>query len=194
MTVIGVVSTKGGSGKSTSAMAICSELAANSLDVILLDLDPQGTAVRAMPQLAVSVPHASSVADVIAAGAGHEFVVVDPPPGADRRLTATIEASDITVATTGLSPVEIDALLQLVTMVDPDLILPVRFDTRRSIHAHGLRFLQSRFGTRVTVPVPSATAVEWAQANREPLPPLSKPAIAYRDGVVHRVLQLAKVD
>lgn len=191
MTIVAVLASKGGVAKSTSTVVLTQEAIARGLDAILVDLDPQGSAARwAGVNIAIPLPTASSPEEVIAAVGDHALAFCDTPPGADKRTLAAIRAADACLIPSGLSPVDIEGTLDVVRMVEPDLVVPVRLDRRRAIHAHGLDYLRTRFGGRVTVPVPSATAVEWAQANREPLPPLSRPAIAYR-AVLDRVLQLA---
>lgn len=193
MTIVTVAATKGGASKTCTAVCLSLEAAAQNFDVLLIDADPQGSGAKWAPELAVSAPDISSPDDVLAAAGRHRLVFVDTPPGADSRLVAAIQAADLVVAPTALGPGDIDALLDLTRMVDPDLVVPTRLDGRRAIHRHALDYLAAKFGDRLTTPVPAATAVEWAQAAQEPLPPLSPPALAYRS-VLNQLLGLASVE
>lgn len=189
MKIVTIAATKGGAGKTTTACCLAFTAAERGLDVVLVDVDPQGTARRWAPDVTVTAGDVASAADILAAAGGHDLVFIDTPPGADERTVTSLRLGDAVVTPTALGPGDIDGLMDLTKMVDPDLIVPIRVDRRRSIHAHGLAFLRSRFGDRVTLPVPSATAVEWAQAEQEAPPPLSPVSIAYRE-VFARVLTL----
>lgn len=48
------------------------------------------------------------------------------------------------------------------------------------MHAQALAALSGRFGERITVAIPSSTAVEWAQADHSNVPCLSAPGVAVR--------------
>lgn len=189
-TIVSICATKGGAGKTTTAVCLALEAAAQGHSAVVIDIDQQATARRWAPNNTVTAGDVASVADIRAAAGSHDLAFLDTPPSAFR-LPEAVEAADLIVAPTALGPGDVDALMRhLVEVVDPDLVVPVRVDRRRSIHAHGLEFLRSRFGDRVTVPIPSATAVEWAQAQQQAPPPLSPVAIAYRQ-VLARVLELA---
>lgn len=177
---VAVANTKGGAGKTTTAVCIALEAADQGVDVCLVDADPQGAGAKWAHQIGVAAPHVRSRADVVNACGSHRLAIIDTPPGADPRTVCAIEAADLTVAATGLGPGDMDGLMDFLRMVDPDLIVPNRLDARRIIHKHAMTFLESRFPGRVTVGVPTATAIEWAQASQEALPPLCPPAVAYR--------------
>lgn len=80
MKKIGLVSQKGGAGKSTAAVALASALAAKHR-VILVDLDPQGSVSRwaSMAKLpaTLEVVHLAKAADLKKAQLDADFVVVD---------------------------------------------------------------------------------------------------------------------
>jgi cellulose biosynthesis protein BcsQ len=179
-TKVAVAMTKGGSGKTTTAVCLAQEAQARGRDVIVLDLDPQGTATDWTPQLSKHVPSLTTKEAIIEAADGHDLVILDTPPGAAPQAAAAIEAADVVVAVTGLGPGDMKALLHLFRMVDADLIVPTGRDGRRSLHLHALNALHSRWPTLVTEPVPASAAIEWAQAQQEALPILSPPAVAYR--------------
>lgn len=178
--IITMAATKGGASKTTTAVCLALEAHEQGRDVTLVDLDPQGAGAKWAHELGVAAPHVRNASDVRTACGNHAVVFVDTPPGADPRTVAAIEAADLVIVPTGLGPGDIDALSDVLRMVEPDFIVPTRYDARRAIHGHGMVYLRSRFPTQVTVPVPAATAVEWAQASQEALPALSPPAVAYR--------------
>lgn len=182
--IVTVAATKGGVGKTTTAVEFAHELREMGRVVGLLDLDPQGTARRWLPDLAVPAPnpcvlreHVEQVAEAF------EVLVIDTPPGASATALAAYEAADVLVAVTRPGPGDLDALAQLARVVEPDVVLVAQFDRRRTLHAQALELVQQRFANRVPMPVPSAASVERAQAAGEPLPVLSPPAIAYRDAL-----------
>ncbi|MGH9072451.1 MAG: ParA family protein [Acidimicrobiales bacterium] len=170
--IITVAGTKGGSGKTTTAVCLAFEAAARGRDVLLVDLDPQGTAAEWAPGLSKASPSIRSAEELSVMCASHEFVVIDTPPGAAPQLVAALEAAEVVLAVSGLGPGDMRGLAQLARMVDPDLIVPTRRDGRRALHAHGLAALRTVERR--------APAVEWAQADQAPLPALSPPSIAYR--------------
>lgn len=178
--LVAVAGTKGGSGKTTTAVCLAQEGAARGSDVLLLDLDPQGTASEWLPELTKHLPGAKATEEIVVEGAGHDLVFVDTPPGAADQSLVAIEAAEVVIAVTGLGPGDMRGLQHLLRMVDPDLIVPTRRDGRRVIHGYALDALVSRWPGRVSDPVPMSAAVERAQANQTSLPALSPPAVAYR--------------
>jgi len=178
--IVVVAGTKGGVGKSTTVVALAMEAADRGDDVLLIDLDPQGTAVEWAPELARHMPGVTAADQIRKAAGGRALVLLDVPPGAAQSALAGLEAADVVVAVTGLGPGEMHGLTHLLRMVDADLIVPTRWDRRRTLHGHALAALTSRWPTQVTDPIPMAAIVERAQAGQEALPILSPPAIAYR--------------
>lgn len=178
--LITIAGTKGGSGKTTTAVCLAQEAAARGIDVLLLDLDPQGTATDWAPGLSKHLAGARTSNEIKQVAAGHELCIIDTPPGAAPQAAAAIEAADVVIAVTGLGPGDMRGLQHLLRMVDPDFIVPTRRDGRRALHKHALHALSSRWAGSVTEPVPMSAVVERAQAEQVPLPPLSAPANAYR--------------
>lgn len=189
--IVTVAGTKGGSGKTTTAVCLALEAAEQGHDVLVIDLDPQGTAAEWAPAITKHLSAVRSVADLRAAAAEHSLVLVDTPPGAAEQSAIAIEAADAVVAVCGLGPGDMRGLQHLLRMVDPDLIVPTRRDGRRALHGYALAALATRWPSLVTVAIPASAAVERAQADQEALPVLSPPGIAYRL-VLDRVLQLCE--
>lgn len=88
--IVVVAGTKGGSGKTTTAVCLAQEAAERGSDVLLLDLDPQGPATEWAPELSKHVPTVRAAEEVVALGAGHELVLVDTPPGAAAQAVAAL--------------------------------------------------------------------------------------------------------
>lgn len=189
--IVAVAGTKGGAGKTTTAVCLALEAADRGRDVVLVDLDPQGTAQEWVPELTKHLPQAQTVGEIVAVTAGHDLAILDTPPGAAPQTVAALQAADIVVAVTGLGPGDMRGLQHLLRIVDPDLIVPTRRDARRTLHGHGLAALRSRFDDIVTEPVPMSAAIERAQANQTGPPWLTPVAIAYR-AVYDRLVTLGE--
>jgi chromosome partitioning protein len=90
MRTVAVVNLKGGSGKTTTAVFLAHEWAARGRSVLLVDADPQGTALRWSEQAGFSVSTlALPVKDLHTrlggiAGDRYDLVVIDTPPLAER--------------------------------------------------------------------------------------------------------------
>ncbi|MGH9023221.1 MAG: AAA family ATPase [Acidimicrobiia bacterium] len=177
--IVATAATKGGCGKTTTAVALAQAAAAEGVEVRILDLDPQGSAATCAPDLVDKLP-AASPAEIRSASQGWELVILDLPPGAQPGALAGLETADLVVAVTGLNQLELDGLAHLTRMIDVDLLIPTRLDRRKKLHGEALGVLRRQFGDRLAEPVPLSAAVEHAQAAGEPMPVLSPPAIAYR--------------
>lgn len=102
MFVIAVVSQKGGVGKSTLAVHLATEAVAKGKRVLLLDLDPQGSAMewanrRGDRPPDVSGANPASVAKEVeqARAEGYDLVVVDTAPHADHAALQAARVADI---------------------------------------------------------------------------------------------------
>lgn len=102
MFVIAVVSQKGGVGKSTLAVHLATEAVAQGKRVLLLDLDPQGSAMewanrRGDRPPDVSGANPASVAKEVeqARAEGYDLIVVDTAPHADHAALQAARVADI---------------------------------------------------------------------------------------------------
>jgi chromosome partitioning protein len=102
MFVIAVVSQKGGVGKSTLAVHLATEAVSQGKRVLLLDLDPQGSAMEWASRRGdrppdVSGANPASVAKEVeqARAEGYDLVVVDTAPHADHAALKAARAADI---------------------------------------------------------------------------------------------------
>jgi chromosome partitioning protein len=107
MRVVAVVNLKGGSGKTTSAVFLAHEWASRGRRVLLVDADPQATALRWSEQAGFSVSTlALPVRDLHSRLSGivgdrYDLVLIDTPPLAER---AGIVLSALRVADVVLVP------------------------------------------------------------------------------------------
>ena len=103
MKTIAVISQKGGNGKTTLAIHLAA-LAAESHKVILMDLDPQGSALEWASRRGDKPPditpaHPASLSKEIerAGEDGYTFAVIDTAPHADHSALQAARASDLVV-------------------------------------------------------------------------------------------------
>lgn len=188
--ILTVAATKGGAGKTTTAVCLALEAVAQGVDTSIIDLDPQGTAYKWAPEITKHLPDLRSAREFRQVAGDQALVIVDTPPNAAPQAIAAIEAADVTITPTALDPGDMDALLDLLRVVDPDLIVPTRRDARRLMHRYALEALAARWPDRVTTPIPESSVIGRAQAEHEGLPIVSPPAVAYRS-VLARTLELA---
>src|ERR1700709_249817 len=102
MHVIAIVSQKGGVGKSTIAVHLATEATAQGQRVLLLDLDPEGSAMEWANRRGdlppdVSGANPASIGKEIerARGEGYDLVVVDTAPHADHAALQAARAADL---------------------------------------------------------------------------------------------------
>src|ERR1700761_3742918 len=102
MYVIAIVSQKGGVGKSTLAVHLATEAQAQGQRVLLLDLDPQGSAMEWAGRRGdlppdVSGANPASVAKEIerAREDGYDLVIIDTAPHADHAALQAARAADL---------------------------------------------------------------------------------------------------
>ena len=104
MLTIAVVSQKGGAGKTTLAIHLAAQGQAEGRRALLLDLDPQGTAIKwarrrgdRMPD--VSAEHPANLVRAIEAARqeGYDLVVIDTAPAADATPMKAAKVADLVV-------------------------------------------------------------------------------------------------
>src|SRR5262245_39457442 len=104
--IVGFVSQKGGTGKSTLARALGAVVAAAGLQVRIADLDPQQQTVLEWEKLeepALSVEGYDTAAEAIDSAEGEELLIIDAPSGANRGTLAIAKAATLVVQPTGAS-------------------------------------------------------------------------------------------
>jgi chromosome partitioning protein len=172
VTTIAFLGEKGGAGKSTLAVNVAAELAARGRRVLLVDADPQGTAIT-WASIAVEAGDAPTTialgdnlrAALPAASAGFTDTVIDLPGRASKRAVGALMLSDVAVIPCGPSPADAWALAPTVELVGEArsvraelravLVLnradrtSIGASTREAIAGLGLPVLEASIGDRV---------------------------------------------
>lgn len=110
VTVISVVHTKGGVGKTTSAVFLAAAAARRGRDVALVDGDPQGSATEWAADAAASgdrLPFPVLPATRPLTMPPAELVIVDTPPGTARAIDDAIEVASLVLVPCGASPLDV---------------------------------------------------------------------------------------
>lgn len=117
--ILALAGQKGGTGKTTAAVAIAVELTARGRRVLLVDLDPQGS-LRTWGDVAVEAG-AEHVPTVTALGAGlhrhlpplaaaHDVTVIDCPPMLGELQRAAMMVADVALLPSSPGPLDVWAL------------------------------------------------------------------------------------
>lgn len=143
MPVLTIAHTKGGVGKTTSAVLLCAAAHARGIDVTLVDSDAQGTATawaHAAEGAGDGFPWplitAASPAALARALKDHQgLVVVDTPPGGYEVIETAIDASDLIMIPTSASPLDINRVWPTVeaTSHKPAVICLTQIDSRTTL-------------------------------------------------------------
>ncbi len=107
--IVSFANLKGGTGKTTSAICVACVLADRGDSVLVIDSDPQGSAVlwaetaTELPFATVGVPSAAVARQARDLAARYDHVVIDTPPGHPNITSAALSVSDVVVVpvTTG---------------------------------------------------------------------------------------------
>jgi chromosome partitioning protein len=119
MQTLALVSQKGGSGKTTLAIHLAVEAATHGMRTLLLDIDPQGSAVswadRRQPgavdvDATVEVPARLEAALRAAEANGYDMVVIDTAPHADQAALRVARLADFILLPTRCSIIDIGTM------------------------------------------------------------------------------------
>ena len=117
MRSISIVNTKGGVGKTTTAVYLATALAAQ-YRVILLDADPQGSATswatdafEAGDQLDFEVRPANAPIVRRCRDIDADLVIIDTPPGDSQTITAALDVADVVIIPTESGDLDMDRAL-----------------------------------------------------------------------------------
>lgn len=140
MPILTIAHTKGGVGKTTSAVLLCAAAHARGMDVTLVDSDAQGTATawaHAAEDAGDGFPWplitaASPAALARALDGHHGLVIVDTPPGGYEVIETAIDAGDLIMIPTSASPLDINRVWPTVeaTSHKPAVICLTQIDSR----------------------------------------------------------------
>ncbi|MDX2086360.1 MAG: ParA family partition ATPase [Kofleriaceae bacterium] len=173
MPIIALLAEKGGAGKTTIAVNIAAELHARGQRVLLVDADPQGTALAWAGiggERGLSLPTTIAMGDNLraqlpAASAGYDWTVVDLPGRVSKRAVGALMVADAALLPCSPSPADAWALVSTAELLGearelrPDLQAAVvlnRSDrtaigasTREAVAGLGLPMLAATLGDRV---------------------------------------------
>ena len=118
--LIVVAALKGGVGKTTVAVGVAEAAASEQGSALLVDADPQGSAMRwsdtasedgaGLRAVTVSLPTRDLRRRLSGIGAGYPVVVVDTPPGQLPIVSAAIDLADVVVVPSQTSWSDLDRL------------------------------------------------------------------------------------
>ena len=112
--IVAFVHTKGGVGKTTSAVMVAAAAAATGTAVALYDADPQRSACRwaeIAEQCGDPLPFSvvPATAKTLSGLKGSDdLTIIDTPPGTAKEIQAAIDVADLVVVPSGASPMDID--------------------------------------------------------------------------------------
>lgn len=123
--IIGFLNQKGGVGKTTLAVNLAASLANTGSRVLLIDADPQGSALdwaaaRQRDTLfsVVGFPRPTLHKEMTQLAQGYDHVIVDGPPRVTDLARSAIMASDLVVIPVQPSPYDIWAAEEVVKLID----------------------------------------------------------------------------
>lgn len=124
MSVIAIVSQKGGSGKTTLAVHLASCASYAKQTACVIDTDPQATAAAwgdwrgdFLPAIITSPPARLARMIESARATGVKTIVIDTPPHAEAAMRESIKAADLVLVPTRLRAFDLHALEPLAEMI-----------------------------------------------------------------------------
>jgi chromosome partitioning protein len=123
--VIAILNQKGGVGKTTLAVHIATALARKSRSVLLLDADPQGSALdwaaarHGEPLFpVVGLPKSSIHKELPALASNYDVVIIDGPPRVYDVARSAIMASDLVLVPVQPSPYDVWAAKEIIDLLN----------------------------------------------------------------------------
>ena len=122
--IIGVLQQKGGVGKTTLALNLAAAYAKEGLRVLLVDADPQGSALAwssvreaAPPFSVIGMPKPTLHKELPAVAADYDLVVIDGAPRVNELARSAILASNYVLIPVQPSPFDIWSCAEIVNLV-----------------------------------------------------------------------------
>lgn len=123
--IVGVLNQKGGVGKTTLSVNLAASLARGSSRVLLIDADPQGSALdwaaarQSEPLFSVvGLPRPTVHKEIAQIGHGYDHIIIDGPPRVTDLARSAIMASDVVLIPVQPSPYDIWAADEVVKLID----------------------------------------------------------------------------
>ncbi|AKF14202.1 ParA-like dsDNA partitioning protein [Mycobacterium phage Luchador] len=135
---ISIVHTKGGVGKTTTAMYLATAAWLRNIDAVVVDADRQGSAtewaVRAASKRIV-MPFEVIRDEKLKELPDRELVIIDTPPGTAHAIQAAVDVSDLVIIPCGPSPMELERVWPTmeVTVHIPTVVLMTQVDLRAKL-------------------------------------------------------------
>lgn len=123
--ILGLLNQKGGVGKTTLAINIAASLARSGSRVLLIDADPQGSALdwaaarKEKPLFSVvGLPRPTVHKEIGQIGLGYDHIVIDGPPRVTDLARSAIMASDVVLIPVQPSPYDVWAADEVFRLID----------------------------------------------------------------------------
>lgn len=124
MTIIAIVSQKGGSGKTTLSVNLAAAAEASGAVALIIDTDPQATATQwgawrsdKAPEVIDSAPPRIQAKVDAAESQGATFIVIDTPPHADSAASRAVEVADLVLIPCRPSAFDLAAIKTTISLV-----------------------------------------------------------------------------
>ncbi|QFG08616.1 ParA-like dsDNA partitioning protein [Mycobacterium phage Vanisoa] len=147
MTTISIVHTKGGVGKTTSAIYLASAAARRGIETTVVDCDEQYSAsvwAEEAGRRGIGLPF-TVTKNPNKVDWDKELVIIDTPPGTSSRIDWAVEEADLILIPCGCSPIEVERVWPTLEMCagKPSAVLLTQVDLRAKLGAQ-VRALLSR--------------------------------------------------
>jgi chromosome partitioning protein len=122
--VISLVNQKGGVGKTTVAINLASGLAARDFSVLLVDSDPQGSALKWHSVQHPKYLHVRrinkqfDIADFRKRTSNYDYVVIDVPPAMRAIIVNILNATDLALIPVGPSALDLWSSMQMLALLE----------------------------------------------------------------------------